>query len=253
MYRGHRIVVVVPAFNEQRLIGQTLRSIPEFVDGVIVVDDASSDGTITEVNAVADPRVVLLRNGHNRGVGASIATGYQRSLRDGYAVAAVMAGDGQMHPGDLPPLLDPIVEGRADYAKGNRLSHPELLRRMPPMRVVGSLGLTALTRAASGYWDLVDSQCGYTAISSRTLRLLDLDALYPRYGYPNDLLCHLRVIGARVVDVDVRPVYGDEVSGFRWYEAIFTVGAVVCRAYANRLYRQYWRNRRPASALPTTG
>lgn len=215
MFEGARVFVVVPAHNEQRLVVRTLRRIPRFIDRIVVVDDASDDDTSGAAVGVHDPRVTVLRHDTNRGVGAAIATGYRHALGQGADVVVVMAGDDQMHPDDLPALLRPIRDGSADYAKGDRLHHPDARARMPPARRIGGGVLSACTRIALGLEALSDSQCGYTAISRSALTALDLDALWPRFGYPNDLLGQLRARGLRSRDVIVRPVYADEKSELR--------------------------------------
>lgn len=241
MYRGASVGVVVPAYNEEKLIAGTLRSIPAWVDRVVVVDDASSDETAVRALAVGDARVELVRHARNAGVGAAIVSGYRWALERELDIAVVMAGDGQMDPADLPGLLDPLVDDRADYVKGERLTDPSLFQRMPLWRIVGNFALSCLTRPVSGYWHIVDSQCGFTAIRQAMIRRLDLDALYPRYGFPNDLLAQLRVVDARVVDRSVKPLYGTEASGITWFTAVFALSFVLLRALTLRLVRQYLR------------
>ena len=235
MLDGKTIAVVIPAYNEERLIARAVDQVPGFVDHVVVVDDASADGTIAAV-AAARPRrgLEILRHDVNRGVGGAIVTGYERSLQLGADVAVVMAGDAQMDPADLPRLLAPIVAGEADYAKGDRLAWPGVFRAMPLARFVGNHALTWLTRLSSGYRQVRDSQCGYTAIARAALARLDLSAIYCRYGYPNDLLAHLHALGARLAQVPVRPIYGEEVSGISWFTALVRVPAVLLRAYLRR-------------------
>lgn len=216
MIEGVRIAVVVPAFNEQRLIGATLRSIPPYVDRVWLVDDASTDETIRAALAVGDPRVSIVSHPTNLGVGAALSTGYLRFLAEEPegtpALCAVMAGDGQMDPEELETVLAPLLRGQADYVKGNRLNHPSVGSLMPRHRRFGSIFLSAVTRLATGYSHVSDSQCGFTAATRDILGRLDARSLYPRYGYPNDLLVRLSRLGARVVDVPVRPIYASEVS-----------------------------------------
>src|SRR6185503_6416552 len=172
----------------------------------------------------------------NRGVGAAIATGYARALALGIDATAVMAGDGQMDPDDLPRLLAPILEGRADYAKGNRLAWPGGWRGMPPVRLAGSLVLSWLTRLASGYWRVFDSQCGYTVASRRALAAIGPDRMFARYGYPNDVLARLGAMGARVIDVPVRPVYGPAWrSGLRPSRVAWPILRLLARATARRV------------------
>ncbi len=238
MFRDLRIAVVVPAYNEAAKIVATVSSVPSFVDAIYVIDDASTDETATRANAV-DTRVEVIRHDVNRGVGAAIVTGYRRVLDTDADIAVVMAGDGQMDPGDLPALLDPIVDGSADYVKGNRFKHPDVWTAMPKTRIVGNVLLSAATRVTSGYRHVFDSQCGYTAIHRRSLTTIDLDVLWARYGYPNDLLSRLYVAGARVVDVPVRPIYGDHWrSGINFGTALHPIPWVLLRSWGTRLAAQ---------------
>ncbi|HSN29901.1 MAG TPA: glycosyltransferase family 2 protein [Kofleriaceae bacterium] len=250
MYRHLRVAVVVPAFNESRKIAATVASVPGIVDHVIVVDDASSDDTTVQAHAgaarrSAPERVEVLRHDENRGVGGAIATGYRRALERGVDVAVVMAGDGQMDPRDLPALLAPIAADEADYVKGNRFMHPEVWTAMPASRIVGNVLLSAATRVTSGYGHIFDSQCGYTAIHRRALASIDLDAVWTRYGYPNDLLSRLRVAGVRVVDVPVRPIYGEHWrSGINFGTALHPIPWVLLRSWGTRLAAQLRNARR---------
>lgn len=241
MYQGLRVAVVVPAYNEADNLPKTLATIPDYVDHVLVVDDGSADGTGVVAAEHARPGVEVLRHLQNRGVGAAVATGYQRALALGSDVAVVMAGDGQMDPRDLPTLLQPIVDGQADYVKGNRFASREVWRTMPRLRLVGNIALSLLTRLTAGYPTVFDSQCGFTAATKEALRGLDLKGLFPRYGYPNDLLARLWVGGARVQDVPVRTIYGSAWrSGISLKTAIYPVLFVVLRALPWRL----WARRR---------
>jgi glycosyltransferase involved in cell wall biosynthesis len=225
------IAVVVPAFEEQARIGEVLASMPAYVDRVVVVDDASRDATADR--AASFDRVEVIRHQRNRGVGAAIASGYRRALERGADVVAVMAGDGQMDPADLRRLLELVLRGEADYAKGNRLAHPEVWRAMPRARLFGSLVLSRLTSWAAGV-PIADSQCGYTAIAAHALRRVDVESLYPRYGYPNDLIGLLAIGRQRIVEVPVRPVYRGEASGMRpWH--VLVIGALVGRVAWRRL------------------
>ena len=241
MYQGLRAAVVVPAFNEEANLAATIASIPAFIDHVLVVDDGSHDQTAAVAQQAERPAIEVVRHHQNRGVGAAVVSGYRRALQLGCDVALVMAGDGQMDPGDVPILLAPIVAGRADYVKGNRFAYPEVFWTMPRARLIGNVALSLLTRVTSGYHRLFDSQCGFTAVTRATLLELDLDGLFPRYGYPNDLLARLRVAGARVEDVPVRPIYGPHWrSGITLRTAIYPVLFVVVRSL---LWRK-WAERR---------
>jgi glycosyltransferase involved in cell wall biosynthesis len=239
MYRQLRVAVVIPAFNEERAVTATVAGVPGFVDHVVVVDDASTDATSARAEAGAAARggaVEVVRHPVNRGVGAAIVTGYRRAAALGCDAAAVMAGDGQMDPADLPAVLDPLADGVADYVKGNRFTHREVWREMPPVRILGNLVLSTLTRVTSGYRHVFDSQCGYTAIHARAIAAVDFDGMFPRYGYPNDLLARLHVAGMRVVDVPVRPIYGpDWHSGINLATALHPISWVLLRSWGNRL------------------
>lgn len=248
MYRGLKVVVVVPAFNEASLLPVTLGGLPDFVDAVVVVDDASTDATAAAAQAVRllGPALHLVTHPQNRGVGAAICTGYQRALGLGADAAVVVGADAQMAPAEMASLLDPLAEGLADYVKGDRLGHPEVVRRMPAVRYLGNHVLSRLTRLATGY-AVRDSQCGYTALAAGTLARLDLASLYPRYGFPNDLLAKLAEVDARVVDRPVTPIYGDEVSGIRLHRVCGPILWLLARATLRRLARGL-RRRSPGRA-----
>jgi glycosyltransferase involved in cell wall biosynthesis len=220
--RGRAVHVVVPAHDEARWIGEVLATMPAFVDRVVVVDDGSDDGTAAAAERAGDPRLDLVSHARPRGVGAAIAAGYRRALALGADVAAVMAGDAQMDPADLERVVAPVVRGEADYVKGNRLVHRDAAH-MPHLRAVGTRVFGRLTALATGV-ALGDSQCGYTAISRRALLRIDLDGLWPSYGYPNDLLGAIAREGLSIVEVPVRPVYRGQASGLRPYHAAVILG-----------------------------
>jgi len=247
MYRGLRVAVVVPAFNEERAVAATVRSVPGFVDHVLVVDDASGDATYRAAARSRRRNLEVLRHGRNRGVGAAIFTGYARALALGVDAAAVMAGDGQMDPADLPRLLDPIAAGRADYVKGNRFLTREVWRVMPRARLAGNVLLSLATKVTSGYFHVFDSQCGYTAASRSALERIDLARAFPRYGYPNDLLARLWAAGMRVEDVPVRAVYGPAWrSGISLATVVYPISFVLLRSLGWRLAARL----RSLAALP---
>jgi glycosyltransferase involved in cell wall biosynthesis len=237
---GKTVAVVVPAYREEQLIAETLRGIPVFVDRVYVVDDASEDGTADAARGLADARVDVLRHERNRGVGAAIVTGYKRALQDGIDVTCVMAADNQMDPGDLERLAMPVARGEVDYAKANRLVSGEAWRVIPRSRYLGNAVLSLLTKIASGYWHVADSQSGYTAISRELLGQLDLDNVYRRYGFPNDMLVHLNVWNARVRDFPSRPIYGvGEQSGIRIHHVVPRISWLLLKGFLWRLREKY--------------
>ncbi len=240
MLEGKTVAVVVPAYNEEPLIETTVSGIPDFVDRVIVVDDASSDGTRERVRALADGRVELIEHSSNQGVGAAIVSGYRRARDERIDVTCVMAADNQMDPEDLAALVTPVARGEVEYAKANRLFTGRAWELIPRHRYLGNAALSLLTKVASGYWHVADSQSGYTAISLLALEELDLGRIYPRYGFPNDMLVHLNVVGARVRDVPSRPVYGvGERSGMRLWRVVPTISLLLLKAFFWRLKEKY--------------
>lgn len=241
MYKGKHIGVVVPAYNEERLIGATISGIPEYVDHIIVVDDQSKDSTGEIVNQIVqiNKRVVYIRHEINKGVGGAISTGYIWCRDNNVDVAVVMAGDNQMDPEDLPALLDPVVEGTTDYSKGNRLVTGEAWKTIPRVRYLGNASLSFLTKIASGYWHVADSQTGYTALNKRALHLIPIEDIYPRYGMPNDLLVTLNIYNMRVADVPVRPIYGEEVSGLKIRKVLFTLSFLLFKLFLRRMVQKY--------------
>jgi glycosyltransferase involved in cell wall biosynthesis len=237
---GKSVAVVVPAYNEAALIDETLAGIPSFVDRIVVVDDASTDGTGEKARSYADPQIAVISHERNLGVGAAIVTGYRRALAERMDATAVMAGDNQMDPDELESILAPVLAGDVDYAKANRLISGRAWELIPRSRYLGNAVLSLLTKIASGYWHVADSQAGYTAISLSTLDRLDLDRVYTRYGFPNDLLVHLNVINARVRDVPSRPIYNvGERSGIRIRSVVPRISWLLMKGFFWRMREKY--------------
>jgi len=239
---GKRVAVVVPAHNEEELLPVMLASVPDFVDRIIVVDDASRDGTSgrAQTAAAADPRIAVLARENNGGVGAAILTGYKRALEERIDVTCVMAADNQMDPDDLEAIVLPVARGEVDYAKANRLVSGQAWELIPRHRYLGNAVLSLLTKIASGYWHIADSQSGYTALGLPMLEQLDLDRIYERYGFPNDMLVHLNVWNARVRDVPSRPVYGvGERSGIRLSRVVPSISLLLFKGFWWRLWQKY--------------
>jgi glycosyltransferase involved in cell wall biosynthesis len=240
MLEGKRVAVVVPAYDEEELIGETLAAIPEFVDRIYVVDDHSQDGTAARAREAGDPRIEVIVHDRNEGVGAAIVSGYRRALAEGVDVACVMAADGQMDPADLETIAGAVARGEVEYAKANRLFTGQAWKLMPRHRYLGNAVLSMLTKIASGYWHVADSQSGYTAISREQLERLDLDRIYPRYGFPNDMLVHLNVWNARVRDIPSRPIYGHgERSGIKLWRVVPSIAWLLLKGFFWRLREKY--------------
>src|SRR5215470_3149277 len=232
VFRDTRVHVVIPAYNVADRIGAVLCDMPRLVDAVTVVDDGSIDGTPAAVRAVNDPRVTLLESPRNEGVGSATVRGFRHALSAGDGIIVKLDGDGQMDPGDLPWLLAPIADGQCEYTKGNRFLRSRELDIMPRARLIGNFVLTFLTKLASGYWNVFDPQNGYLAMTSGTLRLLDLDRLARRYFFENDMLINLNIFDARVRDVALPSRYGDERSSMR-------LARVMC-SFPFYLVHGYW-------------
>jgi len=241
-YRGKYIAVVVPAFNEEELIRDTLLGIPDYVDRVYVVNDGSKDRTEERVKSVAskDERFVLLNHETNIGVGAAIVTGYSRSALDKLDITAIMAGDNQMAPQELHKLLDPIVEGEADYAKGNRLRSRDTAIGMSDWRYFGNTILTYLTRFVAHNRNINDPQNGYTAISNRVFGTMKPQSIYTWYGYCNDILVKLSTYGFTIKDVDIPARYGTEKSKISYPKYMFRISRLLFNEFCWRL--NYYHN-----------
>lgn len=231
-----RVAVVIPAYREERLVARVLARQPDWIDTIVVVDDGSPDHTYAAACEAArcDARVQVIRLAFNQGVGAAIMRGYARATREGAEVIAVMAGDDQMDPDELANVCLPVARGEAGYAKGNRLTHPEA-HRMPWLRRAGTRALGRVTGLIAGVPGLDDAQCGYTAVSTEALARIDLHDVYPRYGYPNDLLLRLAAARVAITQPTVRPIYADEVSGLKIHKVIGPISGILLRGLGRRL------------------
>ncbi|MBN2004644.1 MAG: glycosyltransferase family 2 protein [Anaerolineae bacterium] len=240
MYKDHKIAVVVPAYNEEDLILETLSGIPVYVDSIIVVNDASADKTaeLLQRQSQADSRIRVITHETNKGLGQSLIDGYVDSKNSDLDITAVMAGDNQMHPDDLVGLLDKLIEEGFDYVKGNRLLHQNIYL-MPRYRFFGNAILTILTKFATGYYPLMDPQCGYTAIKNSALKVIPIEKMTQGYGYNADILCMLNIHGFRVTDTQVRPVYDREKSKIKLWKYIPKTSWLLVRLFFRRLWQRY--------------
>ncbi|ABW66345.1 glycosyltransferase family 2 protein [Desulfosudis oleivorans] len=242
MYQNKSVCVVIPAHNETTQILRVLSTLPEWVDHIVVVDDASTDATADVVTGQAkkDGRVVLLRHDVNQGCGGALVSGYRWAIEHHIDIAVRMDGDGQMDPADLPALVEPVASGAVDYTKGNRFFSGNAYRHMPKIRYFGTAFLSLLTKIVSGYWHISDFQSGYTAISNKALNTIDWDRMYKQYGQPNDLMILLNVDNFRVADVPVEPVYNvGEKSGIRIKKVVFTISWLLFKRFFWRMKEKY--------------
>ncbi len=243
MFMEKRVAVVVPCYNEALYIRKVIETMPAFVDRIVVVDDASTDNTmdiVREYSSREPERIIPIKMKANRGVGGAIASGYIWCRDHGIDVTAVMAGDAQMDPADLPALLEPVTEGSYDFSKGNRLFTGDAWNKIPKIRYLGNSALSLMTKIASGYWRVADSQSGYTAISLKALKAINWDGMYQRFGQPNDLLVRLNIQNIKVCDVPVTPVYlpGAQ-SGIKPLRMIPWFTVFIFRLFVMRMIQKY--------------
>ncbi len=235
-----KIAVIVPAYNEELLIEKTLKSIPNFVYKIIVINDGSKDRTkeILKDFQKNDNKVSVINNKKNFGVGQALITGYEYAFNEGCDIGVVMPGDAQALPEDFEKLILPVVKGKADYAKGNRLNYHDVQKIMPKHRFFGNTLLTLLTKFASGYYHVMDPQMGYTALNLKILPRLEISKLIKRYGYPGHLLYLLNLCDAKVVDVDVKPHYGEDKSGIRLITFVPKLIYLLIRLFFSRVFKK---------------
>jgi glycosyltransferase involved in cell wall biosynthesis len=228
-----RIIVVIPAFQAEKQILNVLHGIPKFVSNIVVVDDCSPDHTSELVTGCNDSRVHLIRHERNQGVGGAVLTAYQKAIELGAEIIVKMDSDDQMDPAYLIPLVTPILAGQADYVKGNRFLHADKLKSMPITRRVGNAGLSFLTKAASGYWNIFDPTNGYTAIHATVFSLLNISRMHKRYFFESSVLIELGMIRAVVRDVHIPARYQNEESSLSEWKAFFE--------FPPRLLASFWR------------
>ena len=227
MLNDSTIGIVIPAYNEGKLISKVMDTMPDFVDYMIIVNDGSKDETKKRIEdqALCDPRIIMVDHEVNKGLGQTLIDGYLKSREMEIDVVAVMAGDAQMDPDDLENVVMPIVNGETDYVKGSRLLVNGVKEKMPKYRFVGNNILTLLTKFATGYWHVIDPQCGYTAISHEAISEIPIEEMIKGYGYNAHILYMLNMSNYKVKDVKVKPVYGEEVSKIKLGKYIRKVSA----------------------------
>lgn len=257
MYKNFKIAALVPAYNEEKLIGKTIEGMPDFVDHIIVVDDCSKDKTSEVVEGHFHPmivegsqrvstavrtrnsRVVLIRHKKNTGLGGAIRDAVKEARELGCNIGVVMAGDNQMDPAYLPSLLDPICDMGYDLAKANRFYSSDGYTGMPKYRIFGSIALAFLTRIASGYWHLMDPQNGYVAYGPRVLENINFEKITTGYALENDILINLNILNMRMVEVPVKAVYGEEVSTMKMWKIIPSFSVFLSLGFFRRIFKKY--------------
>jgi dolichol-phosphate mannosyltransferase len=245
-----RIAAVIPCYRVRDQVLGVIEAIGDRAVAIYVVDDGCPEGSGKHVEAQChDRRVRVIYHDRNRGVGAAVLTGYRAALEDGADIIVKLDGDGQMDPADLPRIVGPIVDGAADYAKGNRFYHLDHIHQMPAMRIVGNAALSFITKFSSGYWDIFDPTNGYTAIHTAVARQLPLSKIATGYFFESDMLHHLAMLGAVVRDVPLDARYGDEHSGVRLTSAVVRFSAKHARNAARRLFYNYFLRDFSAASL----
>ena len=246
MYRNKKISLVIPAYNEEKLISQTLTDVPDTIDCIYVVDDKSPDNQNAVILQCAekDKRIKLIRHDENQGPGGAIITGYLRSSDDGHDIAVVVGGDFQMNLSEVAAFLDPIIDGKADYAKGNRFLLSRLqdtLSKMPKIRLFGNWIITVLTKVASGFYKTMDVVDGYTAISKKAIDVIDWSRAWKRYGYPMDFLIRLNAYGFKIIEVPRTAIYlpGERQSQIKGFNYALKVSPMLIRNFFWRLNFKY--------------
>lgn len=235
------VAVVIPCYRVRKSILALLSDIPASVSAIYVVDDQCPEHSgqyVKENNA--DPRVRVIFNARNLGVGGAVMTGYDAAIADGMDILVKLDGDGQMDPGLLPAFVTPILQGEADYTKGNRFFDSETMHSMPPLRLVGNIGLSFLTKLSSGYWNLFDPTNGYTAIHAKVAATLPLEKISQRYFFESDILFRLNTVRAVVMDIPMYAKYEDEESSLAIKQQLPVFLAGNIRNTFKRIYYGYF-------------
>src|SRR3989344_8198359 len=243
MYCGKKISLVIPAHNEEKLIVPTLKNVPRLIDRIYVIDDASTDNMFNVVRDLQkkDKRIKIIKHGKNQGPGVGIIHGYRKSSEENYDITVVVGGDNQMDLSEVKKFLDPIVNNEADYTKGNRFMHGSAFKGMPAKRFIGNSILSFLTKFASGYWKLFDTQDGYTAISKKMIDKVDWSKAMVGYGYVSDFIILLNVYNAKIKDIPRKAIYlpGERQSQIKIVKYMLKVGPRVIKKFFWRLTTKY--------------
>lgn len=244
MYKNKTVSVVIPVHNEEKLIKPTLENVSNIFDRIFVVDDGSNDNTVKVVEEMMkkDNRITLLKHHKNLGVGQAIITGYKKSYSEGYDLTVVIGGDFQMDLAEVGKFLDPLLENKADYTKGNRfLFERAVFDRMPKIRLIGNTILSLITKIASGYYKIFDVVDGYTATTRKVLGTIDWDRAWKGYGYPMDFLIRLNIYGFRVMDIPRRPIYlkGERQSQIKGFSYLIKVLPLLVKGFFWRMINKY--------------
>ena len=242
MFRDKKIGVVIPCFNEEQNLSTVVHNLPDFIDAIIIINDASTDRTLAESQILQKDncKILIVNHAKNRGVGAAIKSGYRRIIEENCEISVVMAGDNQMDPIYLKYLILPIANGSVDFMKTTRTKHESSSEVIPKIRIIGNAVLTILTKIVSGYWSVNDCQSGYVAVNTKILRAMQLDSLYEKYGQPNDFLILMNIVNARIGEILTPPRYNvGEKSKMKIWKLFFTLPCLFFRRFHWRIYKKY--------------
>lgn len=236
----YKIAVVIPCFKVKRHITHVINDIPEFVGRIYVVDDCCPEKTGEHVKtSIQDPRIKVLFNEVNLGVGGAVCHGYKAALEESMDIVVKVDGDGQMDPRLIQQLIIPIALSEADYVKGSRFFHPAGLREMPTIRLIGNAALSLINKVVTGYWDIMDPTNGFTAINRAALEDIPLDKISPRYFFESDMLFRLSLCKAKVIDYSMEAKYGDEVSNLKIHRVLLSFPFKYIKRFTKRIIYQY--------------
>lgn len=241
MYRDLKVATILPCFNEEKLIEKTVKTIPDFVDKVIIIDDKSTDETLKIAKQLSktNDKIVLVHLDVNEGIGGAYIHGFNVSLELSIDLIVTMAGDAQCNPEYISEMIDSLIDNDLAYVKANRFVHLNELKSMPKMRRIGNTIITILTKFSSGYYSIFDSQNGYGVFKKETLEKLPFEHIGRRYDYENTLLIALSIMGAKIKDVPVPAIYGDEESTIPVFKTTLRALRVVWKGFWRRMYYKY--------------
>lgn len=232
--------VIIPAYRVSETLADVISTIPDWIDYIIVVDDACPESSGKIAEGLNMTNLIVLYHEKNQGVGGAVITGYKKALELGCDIAIKMDGDGQMDPAYLGDLIEPLINDRADYTKGNRFRDFSALRFMPKLRLFGNSILSFLVKCSSGYWNMMDPTNGYTAIHRRVLERLNLQRISKRFFFESDMLINLNVINAVVKDVAIPARYGKEKSSLKVNRVLFQFPPKLLAGLVKRIFLKYF-------------
>lgn len=235
MINNKKILIVIPCFNVEQWITKTILTIPDFVDKIVAVDDCSNDNTLQILENLKNVHIEIIKHKKNIGVGGAIVSGYKYGIENNYDLIGVMAGDNQMNPNELKGMIEFLIKNNIDYVKGNRFKKLSTFFKMPVKRIAASVVLSVLTKIGTGYYHISDSQSGYTVITKDVLQKINLNKIFKRYGYPNDLLSKLSLINSKVKDYPISAVYEGQSSGLKLCKIIVPFSKIFFNMYLNKI------------------